>query len=212
LIEFLAGARLADRLKIIRWIKSVEQRPDYKSYVPDLRPIAETLAKEIPNCPGIEGWRLGYRSAHGLRHALQLEETQRFLTYRDVGKLFDIKSSFELTPSINGLHLLRNEQKDGTHLHVRKTKEESAQLFMFTRGVADAICFPDSQKSAVNDLRFAYRQAAGRAFAAEFLAPANEVLSMWNDGRDVISIAEEFGVYPLVIKHQIENADRIRIA
>lgn len=64
----------------------------------------------------------------------------------------------------------------------------------------------------MNDLPFASRQACGRAFAAEFLAPVDEVRSMREDGLDAISIADEFGVSTEVVARQLENAERIRQA
>jgi Zn-dependent peptidase ImmA (M78 family) len=64
----------------------------------------------------------------------------------------------------------------------------------------------------VNDLRDAARQAAGRAFAAEFLAPIVEVMSMREDGKDLEAIADDFGVSTEVILRQLENARRIEQA
>jgi Zn-dependent peptidase ImmA (M78 family) len=61
----------------------------------------------------------------------------------------------------------------------------------------------------VNELHDAYRQAAGRAFAAEFLAPIEEILSMRRDGRDIQTIADEFSTSTAVIDRQLENAQRI---
>ena len=64
----------------------------------------------------------------------------------------------------------------------------------------------------VNNLHDAERQAAGRAFAAEFLAPVEKVLDMMHHGRDVEEISASFNVTSQVIAHQIENRDRIRRA
>jgi Zn-dependent peptidase ImmA (M78 family) len=78
--------------------------------------------------------------------------------------------------------------------------------------VGDASCFLDEGRAPVNELRSAYRQAAGRAFAAEFLAPISEIDSMLDDGRDTVSIADEFTVSTTVIDRQIENRERIEKA
>ena len=82
--------------------------------------------------------------------------------------------------------------------------------FTFARAVGDVVCFPQETRAAVNDLHSAYRQAAGRAFAAELLAPIDEIASMRADGRDHVSMAEEFGVSTTVIERQIENEKRIK--
>ena len=64
----------------------------------------------------------------------------------------------------------------------------------------------------MNNLHDAERQAAGRAFAAEFLAPVERVLDMFHDGREIDEISAWFNVTSHVIDHQIENRDRIRQA
>ena len=64
----------------------------------------------------------------------------------------------------------------------------------------------------MNNLHDAERQAAGRAFAAEFLAPVEKVLDMFHDGRDIDEISASFNVTSQVIARQIENRDRIRQA
>ena len=64
----------------------------------------------------------------------------------------------------------------------------------------------------MNNLHDAERQAAGRAFAAEFLAPVEKVLDMMHDGRDIEEMSASLNVTSQVIVHRIENRDRIRQA
>ena len=103
--------------------------------------------------------------------------------------------------------------EDGLHIHLRNhgdSKEAaSGHLFAFARAVGDAACFPKHQLAPITELRSAYRQAAGRAFAAEFLAPSDEIEAMREDGRDIVTIADEFGVAQQVIERQIVNRSRI---
>lgn len=88
----------------------------------------------------------------------------------------------------------------------------AGRLFAFARAIGDATANPPAARSVVNDLRDASRQACGRAFAAEFLAPVEEIASMRADGRDTDAIADEFGVSSWLVDRQEENADRIRQA
>jgi hypothetical protein len=108
---------------------------------------------------------------------------------------------------------LRRDGPDGLHVHLRNhgdTQEAaSAHLFAFARAVGDAACFPEPQLGPITELRSAYRQAAGRAFAAEFLAPSDEVEAMRAERRDVVTIANEFAVSQQVIDYQIINRKRI---
>ena len=62
----------------------------------------------------------------------------------------------------------------------------------------------------MNDLHHAERQATGRAFAAEFLAPVDSVVDMFEDRYDEEEIADEFDVSSYVIEDQIRNQNRIR--
>jgi Zn-dependent peptidase ImmA (M78 family) len=87
-----------------------------------------------------------------------------------------------------------------------------SEIFAFTRAIGDAVCFPGTRRAVVNDLHNADRQAAARAFAAEFLAPIDEVLSMWGDGADIATIADELNVSTEVVQRQLENQDRIKAA
>jgi uncharacterized protein (DUF433 family) len=64
----------------------------------------------------------------------------------------------------------------------------------------------------VNELHEAFRQGAGRAFAAEFLAPVEEVVAWRAKGQDTARIADEYEVSTTLIERQIENVDRIRAA
>ena len=102
-----------------------------------------------------------------------------------------------------------------THVHLRKVNSryrDSSGLFAFARAIGDAVANPPAERSAVNDLHDATRQATGRAFAAEFLAPVDEVLSMQEDGKDLSEMAERFGVAKDVVERQLQNRDRIQEA
>ena len=73
----------------------------------------------------------------------------------------------------------------------------------------DAVCYRDDSLFVVNRLPGAQRQAMGRAFAAELLAPADEVWSMSMDGYDVPDLAGRFKVSERVVAHQLDNHKRV---
>lgn len=105
---------------------------------------------------------------------------------------------------------------DDVRIHVRERGNRDwarqAERFAFARAIGDVVCFRDTPRSVVNGLHQAERQAASRAFAAEFLAPVESVLDMVDSGCDVDEISGSFDVSPQVIARQIENQDRIREA
>lgn len=216
LTEFLAGARTAAKPQLIQWVEQVECRSRDASRIAGLQQVAERVAEQLPNRVGDEPWACGYRRARGLRKTFDFDETKRFRTFEELAGAVGASPAYAVAPPAYGIRLLRSHDRDDVHLHTRphgrSAEAQASQLFTFARGIGDVACFPEPQRAPVNDLRVAYRQAAGRAFATEFLAPVNEILSMLADGRDTLAIADEFAVSTEVIERQIENAGRIEAA
>ncbi|MFC3229882.1 hypothetical protein ACFOGJ_21710 [Marinibaculum pumilum] len=212
LAEFLSGARSVNRPRLIKWVRRMKARPGFRSLVADLQDVAKQVAVSAPPKTSEQAWALGYRRARATRLALGLNSSRRIGSVRDLAELFGAGPGFDLAPETDGIQLLREDRDDGVHLHLRKgrtSRSDPAYLFTFARGVGDALCFPDPDVAPVNELHFAYRQASGRAFAAEFLAPVEEVSSMQADGHDSFSIAGAFGVGTQTIALQLENRGRI---
>lgn len=216
LTEFLAGARVTNRFRLIRWIEEVEDRPPAQSRLAELPNAARAVAARVPEEVGEEGWARGYRRARCLRSVLGFDETRRFPNFHALATAMGAGAQYDVAHSANGIRLLRSQRYEEVDLHMRPHGRpgdaQASHLFTLARGIGDVICFPAPQRAPINDLRSAYRQAAGRAFAAEFLAPVNEILSMQADGRDTVAIADEFTVSTEVIDRQVENAQRIEKA
>jgi len=218
LVEFVSGAGDVDRGRLIAWVERMARGRGFNYRLANLRPLVQQVIKEEPGMPGqLQAWATGYRRARAVRKLLSLGQSERFTSFFDVARRLGAPKNYALAPTVDGIRALRRDREDGLHVHVRNhgdSPEASvAHLFALARGVGDAVCFPEPQGVApINNLRAAYRQAAGRAFAAEFLAPSDEVESMREAKRDVVSIANEFYVAPLVIEHQIENRKRILAA
>ena len=213
LTEFLAGTGGADEHRLLQWVDAVDRRPRHAARVADLKAMATEAAECAPTRPVEESWALGYRRARAFRRVLNANHSERFRSFRPLAEKLGASRSFELAAPVDGLRALRSDHPDGVRIHLRRlgsTPAASAShLFTFARAVGDVACFPGETRAPVNGLQAAYRQAAGRAFAAEFLAPLDEVRAMRIDGRDDASIAEEFGVSSAVIDRQLENQHRI---
>lgn len=86
--------------------------------------------------------------------------------------------------------------------------KEEAQRFHLCRGLFEFLTSPALQPALVTRSR-SDRQSRSRAFAAEFLAPADGLrarVSGSTVGNDEVDeLAREFGVQPWVVAHQIEN-------
>ena len=215
LIEFLAGlGKMEQPASILDWVRQVEKRPRPASCLPDLPAVAEEIGSVAQSKPGERGWAAGYRAARALRTALDLPAHQGMTPEKFAARLGG--GHFEPAPDVNGIHALVSRSNDEIHIHLRdRGGADWAQKpgnFAFARAVGDAICFRDGRRSVINDLRHAERQATGRAFSAEFLAPVESILDMLDNGQDVDEISSTFHVSPLVVEHQIENRDRIQEA
>lgn len=217
LAEFLSGAKDYRTDLLLKWIAAAEKRPKQKACLTELVSTARKAVELAPERERDRSWALGYRRARSFRKVLNLQQTERIRSDKALAKKLGASSSFEAAKGVDGIRALRSHpREDEVAIHMRdhgsSPQAPITQLFSFTRAVGDVACFPSPTRSPVNELRSAYRQAAGRAFAAEFLAPIEEVLSMHADGHDSMTIANEFSVSTTVIELQIENADRIRAA
>jgi hypothetical protein len=214
LIEFLSGlSRNSSRDQALNWIEKVESFRPYQSRLSDLASLAEQVSQDTPAHAGERAWALGYRRARATRTALDRKLTSRITSVSELAKILGNRN-FRRAPPVNGLRALIARRDEHVHIHLRdrpSTPEARvSEVFSFARAVGDAICFPNTPRSVVNELHEASRQAAGRSFAAEFIAPIDEILSMQADGKDIAVIADELNVSPEVVERQIENQERIR--
>jgi len=213
LVEFISGSKEVDHFRLIAWVDRMTRTKELTYRLAKLRPIVEKVARDVPFRPGEQAWSAGYRRARAMRQELGLKQHHRFASFRVLASLFGAPRNYNLAPTVDGISALRREAFNDIHVHIRNHGNfegaAATHLFALARAIGDATCFPEPQASPINRLQHAYRQAAGRAFAAEFLAPIDEIQSMQEDERDEYSIANEFGVSTMVVEHQIENRERI---
>jgi hypothetical protein len=214
LIEFLAGvAAQRASADTLAWVRAAEKRPAYQSRLGELSGLAGQIERDVPTRPTERAWALGYRRANRARVELGLSQRSRITSVSAMAAALGNKA-FRRAPSTRGLRALVSTRPDGVHVHLRDRRANpnarESELFTFARAIGEAVCYPETSRSVVNELHYAERQAAGRAFAAQFLAPVDEVLSMKADGYDNAGIADELGVSGEVVDRQLENTDRIR--
>ncbi len=82
-------------------------------------------------------------------------------------------------------------------------REGDGPVFVLARGIGDHLSFGD-RKAPISDL-YSDRQAVGRAFAAELLAPSEAVVAMIEEGRGMQRVARHFGTSTTVVRRQFEN-------
>lgn len=228
LIEFLAGIGTYGRTPsqrasqihppptaILDSVRAAEARPRYKARLPELQGVARQLEDLTKRAPGERIWAPSYRAARAFRDAIgvgrgDVPGSPKALATKLGGR------HFAPAKGLADLLAVVSRSEDDVRIHLRERGRRLwarwAEKFAFARALGDAVCFPDPQRSVVNELHDAERQAAGRAFAAELLAPIEEVLDMQNDGLDIDEISGSLDVASQVVVHQIENQDRIRQA
>ncbi len=211
LIEFLAGAAPDHHDARISTIQSIEQAeselPDgYR--LPELDDAARQISSAAQRHPGERAWAPGYRAAQALRAAAGIQSDATLPSFDAIARKFG-GSGFRNSGILSGVIALVSRNDNDRRIYL---PEREVETFAFARAIGAAVCFPSVRRSVVNGLQGAEQQAAGRAFAAEFLAPVSQVLDMRLSGRTDGAIAGHFNVSTQVIEHQIENQDRIRLA
>lgn len=216
LMEFATGASGVELEPLLDWVEHMRLHKGFKYRVRDLQSISEQVVREVPDLPNQEAWAAGYRRARTMRKVLNMSQNTGFSSYQELAKKLGAGKAYTVAKHVDGIRALRTKRTDGIQIHLRdhgKSGEApAAHLFALARAVGDAVCFPDCDLTPINDVHHAYRQAAGRAFAAEFLAPIDEISSMIADRHDVVTIANAFSVSTRVINHQIDNKQRIKMA
>lgn len=218
LLELVSGLRRRDvdvwssGENVLAWLHRAEARSSDRSQLPaveELRIGADARQMRVDEMP----WSPGYRGARAARRQLDIRVGERFQVSTLARRLGG--PSFEVAGSVTGVRAVVATIADATHVHLRTISSpyrHISELFALGRAVGDAVANPPAERAAVNDLRDAARQATGRAFAAEFLAPIDEILSMQEDGMALGDIAADLGVAAEVVTRQLENRERIQAA
>lgn len=208
LIEFLAGTAPDNhdaRISTIQSIERIEAEPLDSSRLPELDDAARQISSAARRHPDERAWTPGYRAAQALRSAAGIHTDATLPSLDAIARKFG-GSNFRNYGTLSGIIALVSRNDDDLRIHL---PERATETFAFARAIGAAVCFPGAPRSVVNELQGAEQQATGRAFAAEFLAPVNQVLDLHHSGYNDGEIADHFKVSTQVIEHQLENQERI---
>ena len=213
LVDFVCGAAATNQGRLLEWVERMIDDRSSQYRLPDLaETVGAVLQSQVPK-GAAPAWAAGYSRARAMRKVLGIQQNHKFSSFREIAKALGAGASYNVAPKVDGIRALRSERPDGWQIHLRNhgdsAEAQAQQLFAMARALGDAVCFPETSLAPVNDVHNAYRQAAGRAFAAEFLAPIDEIRSMLEDRNDHLTIADAFGVSTSVVDRQIENQSRI---
>jgi hypothetical protein len=163
--------------------------------------IRSSIHSAEPDLP----WRQGYRQARALRSYLGLtgpiESDVRDYLHSVFGSLEIVE--FDAPARIDAISSASMTNAPVFGLRVQRPEQ---QRFSLCRAVGDSL---SSQEASLVTRSKTEHQQRNRAFAAEFLAPAESIRGKISAERlgneDVEEIAREFQVSDFVVRHQIEN-------
>ena len=188
------SAWLADSLETLRGAKSGD---DWQE-----------IRKDLPPPTAAQPWKRGYDLARSVRRELDGGDAR--FDFTSEGPL-SLHQSETQPPStrIQGLAAA------DTPACAMAPRGETGGRFLMARALGDYLDRSESGPAILSSLATS-RQARSRAFAAEFLAPAEALRRRLNGGpvepERVDELGAQFGVSSHVIRHQIENHGLATIA
>jgi hypothetical protein len=209
LLEFLSGENAASRSSRviedmqsdITWYRNESRRIGSHAALPRL----EAAVDEVVTDFSVETpYMRGYLTA------------QRFRSFIDVGEGQKLPKVAEITRRLGNENFEYSELPTCSlrgvvepHLETARVilpliRREDSKIFALARGIGDYLMFGDTGPAPLTDTH-SDRQAAGRAFAAEFLAPAVVLRELERNGWPEDEIAREFGVGEKVVEWQLKN-------
>jgi hypothetical protein len=175
----------------------------------------KSLKQEVAGCGMNQRspWEQGYEFAREIRRLLNLNG-EKLSSLSSLGKALNtsarkLESAIIKIASLPGtFNALVATNALKSPVFAVPVRREEATRFAFCRALFEYLTTPAGEPLLVTGSR-SDRQKRNRAFAAEFLVPADllrEVLSSQIIGDEEIDeLAGTFGVSPSVIRHQIEN-------
>ncbi|MGJ3262517.1 MAG: hypothetical protein ACFE0R_04705 [Salinarimonas sp.] len=152
-------------------------------------------------------WQRGTAMARSLRQAMGLGPAATLIDLEHLAESFG--SDYFAASETKAPAVLCGYQGHAEAGPIVVVEDDGPERTAFTlaRAIGDYLVF-ESRASCVAN-RYTDRQAVGRAFAAEFLAPAEGVVDMVEEGVPMEKVARHFGTTLRVVHHQYDNnADR----
>ncbi len=203
--EFLAGCKPDRILKALSWMEESEVSLGSRAALPELPEVATDIRHDLlPGLAEERAWKVGYEAAAACRKRLSLSAIGPFQDPPEIARMFGA-CRFEVCDSrVNGLRAEVNGDTDYPRVVVAGPGHSSSLNFATMRAIGDYLVYGSRGRAPVNDTH-SYRQAVGRAFAAEMLVPADVIAEMQDQGMGIDEIAAERNVSEMTVMHHLEN-------
>lgn len=195
--EALASAGEDSLPRVSRWLNDARATLEETGNETNWADIRRAMPAGLAEPP----WKRGYALAGAVRDHLRIGEGR-----------FDFESNgspavrhWEITPPVNRIQGLVAANAPAC---VTAPKGETGKRFLLARALGDYMGRSQPDPGILSSL-LTDRQAQSRAFAAEFLAPAESLRERlggeFPDEERIDDLGQEFGVSGEVIRRQIEN-------
>lgn len=184
------------------WTRTEISKQGEHNAMPELRDLSNELHESAAES-NVRPYRRGLNMAGKLRKRLNLTPDASIADVSKLAAMFGAES-FQTSPAAPGALRAFQGQTNSTPTVVVQTESVANTKFVLARAIGDFLVFRN-RTSCVADL-YTDRQAVGRAFAAEFIAPAEGVVRMIeDDDQPVKRVADHYGAPEHVIHHQYDN-------
>ena len=198
--DALASANGAELPSITNWLNNAMGAVTRKHQGNDWPNIRDGLP---PPTPGVEPWVRGYELARFARKQLDAKTNGGRIDFHQTGSLAVPRG--ETHPPSARIHGLVGTNRP---VCVTAPRNKSGTRFLQARALGDYLGRTTTGPGLLSSLA-TDRQAQSRAFAAEFLAPANSlrhwITAKHVDSEQVDDLGREFRVSTELIRHQIKN-------
>ena len=203
--EFLAGCAVDGIRKALEWVDESEAALGDRAALPDLPDIALAVRARLEADVSEERpWELGYLAAAVCRERIDLLATHSLRQPSEIASLFGAHH-FETCPQrVNGLRAEVNGLGEYPRVVVADLGHPSSSNFATMRAIGDYLVYRSPGRAPINNT-YSYRQAVGRAFAVEMLAPAVVITQMRDAGMGVEEIAAERNVSETAVIRHLAN-------
>ncbi|HEU0097482.1 MAG TPA: ArsR family transcriptional regulator [Allosphingosinicella sp.] len=200
-----SSAVLADALQEGQeWTLAELQGKGAANVLPGLRELRQRCLTVGHNRFASRPWERGTNLARATRAELGLEADVSIGGPKGLARLFGADDELRRSPEAPGSLRAFQACHDGLPTVIVEDEGDRRTSFILARAVGDYLAY-GNQAACVADL-YTDRQAVGRAFAAEFMAPAAGVVNMMEaEDRSRVQIAAHYGVTPGVVSHQYDN-------
>ena len=183
------------------WVESELKEHRKRNSLGRLNEIVGTCRSD-GNLAGLKPVERGIALAKHVRSRLHLAVD------RPIGGLAGLAGAFgapdyKCSPAAPGQLLGFQSYDDTAPVVVANGDGGNVSAFLLARAIGDYVAFGDRRMPIVEI--YTDRQAVGRAFAAELIAPSEAVVDMIDQGLSWMRVANHFGATSRVIRHQFDN-------